>query len=345
MDRWSLLAFARFLLALIVAMGHLDPIAGIGWVPPLGELGLFEAVLGFLLISGYSIGSSYDKEPQGFLQRRALRIYPVYIGAITLACIATPLPLNAGLAWTVGQNLLFLNQITTDESFIPAAWSLALEVWLYCLTPLLARLRTAQVRALMYLSFAAFCCHEVARTGLHLHYYAGVSYGLNLLVLSWAWLGGLILARDPSTAKRTLRDCALMFFGYELLTITIQALYLRKHHDLASFDAAFYLAHVATLAAVTALFWWIITGRTGGKKNGAMRLLGDISYPFFLVHMPTYALLLNAGVKNSLLLTAGSLVVAYIFYRCLDFYSRSRERRARPTARLVATEIAQGSSP
>ena len=329
MDRWSLLALARFFLALIVGISHLEKVTSLGWVPSLDLLGPFEAVLGFLLISGYSIGSSYGKEPDGFLKRRAMRIYPVYFGAIVLACFATTQPWNGELVWTVIQNLLFLNQITTKESFIPAAWSLSLEVWLYCLTPLLARLKTSQIRVLMYASFAAFCAHEVARTALHLSYYAGVSYGLNLLVLSFVWLGGFIIAREPSTAMRTLRDCALMFLGYEAMTAAIQALYLIKHQQFASFDYVFYFAHTATLVAVAALFWWIVTGRSGQTKSATMRLLGDISYPYYLVHIPVYALLQLAGVNNALLLAPAAIVVSYLFYLCFDFYSRSKLQEAR----------------
>src|SRR5262245_48345290 len=47
MDRWSLLALARFLLALIVGVSHLEKVTSLGWVPTLGVLGPFEAVLGF----------------------------------------------------------------------------------------------------------------------------------------------------------------------------------------------------------------------------------------------------------------------------------------------------------
>jgi len=132
-DKWSLLALMRFALAAIVMVAHLEVhhLASLHVLSIIPHFGAFEAVLGFLLISGFSIGSSYRKEPDGFLKRRALRIYPVYIGALVLACIAVPQAFDLHLASTVLQNLVFLNQITTDVSLVGPAWSLALEVWLY----------------------------------------------------------------------------------------------------------------------------------------------------------------------------------------------------------------------
>ena len=129
-DKWSLLALARFLLAFVVASAHLTDFVPLGWLAVVPWFGMFEPVLCFLLISGYSIGNSYGKEPQGFLLRRAWRIYPIYIGAIALTLFAIPLPWSSG-AWTIAQNVLFLNQLTTERSFVGPAWSLSLEVWLY----------------------------------------------------------------------------------------------------------------------------------------------------------------------------------------------------------------------
>ena len=324
MDRWSLLALARFVLASIVAVGHLYKIVGLAWIPG------FEAVLAFLLISGYSIGGSYGKEPAGFLKRRVLRIYPVYVGALALVCFATPQPFSVELAWTLVQNLLFLNQVTTQDSFIPAAWSLALEVWLYCLTPLLWRLSPSRLRGLMYLSFVAFCCHEFSRSAFHLSYYSGVGYGMNLPLLSFAWLAGFALAREPSTSGRTIRDCALMFSSYIMLGMAIEAVHLFRHDSLASFDVTYFLADAAPLAAVLLLFKWIVAGKTGRTKSKTMRLLGDISYPFFLVHVATFDILIGMGIRNVPALFAAATLMAFLFYLSLDFYSRARERKSSP---------------
>src|ERR1700721_1783490 len=81
---WDVLSLLRFLLAFVVAVGHLDPFAALGPLRAVENLGSFEAILGFLLISGYSIGHSIQKKPVGFTRRRMLRIYPVYLAAVVL---------------------------------------------------------------------------------------------------------------------------------------------------------------------------------------------------------------------------------------------------------------------
>lgn len=326
MNKWSLLALARFLLASGVAFSHLEHL-GKPWAVQIG----FEAVLGFLLISGYSIGSSYIKEPEGFLKRRALRIYPVYLGALVLACALQPLPLSWHSAWTIIQNLFFLNQLTTHDSIIPPAWSLSLEVWLYCLTPWLAKLSASRLRMLMYASFVLFCAHEIGRTVFHFSYYAGIGYGINLPLLSFAWLAGFVIAREPTSAKRTLRDCAAMFASYMALSVSIHVAYLIKHQMLGWFDLASDALRAGVLLGVVALFQRIVSERTGRTKNATMLGLGDVSYPLYLVHLPIYLFLADIGIRSSWASVTIALLTAYLFYRLLDFYSQ------RPRERLTAS--------
>jgi peptidoglycan/LPS O-acetylase OafA/YrhL len=335
-EKWSLLAVARFVLAFIVMVGHIDylhyaPLGALWLVPHFGP---FQAVLGFLLISGFSIGSSYGKEPAGFLKRRALRIYPVYAGALALACVAAPPTFNLHSAGTLIQNLLFLNQLTTNTSVVGPAWSLALEVWLYCLTPWLWRMQPAHVRILMYASFALFCCYELGRSALNLAYYSGIGYGLNLLLLAFPWLAGLLIAREPQIARRTLCDCALMFLGHVLLSTTIACIYRWKHAQLAEFfahDLGVFAAQGFTLAAIVLLFKWILDGKTGTTRSSTMRLLGDTSYPLYLVHGSVFIIVASYGVHSVYIYLAAALPIAFLFYWCIDFYSRARQRKPRMT--------------
>ena len=54
---WEFLSIARFILALIVMFGHLSEYLDICFFKIVGD-SAFEAVFGFLLISGFSIGKS-----------------------------------------------------------------------------------------------------------------------------------------------------------------------------------------------------------------------------------------------------------------------------------------------
>ncbi len=339
-DKWSLLALARFALAFVVASAHLTEFVPLGWLAFVPWFGMFEPVLCFLLISGYSIGHSYGKESQGFLLRRAWRIYPIYIGAIVLTCFAIPQPWGSG-AVTVAQNLLFLNQLTTERSFVGPAWSLSLEAWLYCLTPLLWRLRTEHLRAVMWASFFAFCGYEICRSAIGLPYYVGLSYGLTLPFLAFIWLGGFLLAREPSHAQRTVRDCGLMFLGHLALAAAITGQHRLRHGDLATFftsDLLELAGRGVTVAAVWLLFKWIAEGRTGQQKSPSMRLLGDISYPLYLVHAGLFILVGNLGVVAPELYLGAALLTSLLFYWCIDFYGRRRERTARAPAVAVIAE-------
>jgi hypothetical protein len=46
-DKWSLLAGLRFILASIVAINHLDHFTTLGWLACIPKFGPFEAILGF----------------------------------------------------------------------------------------------------------------------------------------------------------------------------------------------------------------------------------------------------------------------------------------------------------
>lgn len=334
-EKWSLLALARFVLAFIVMVCHIDYLhyAPLGAYWPVAQLGAFEAVLGFLLISGFSIGSSYSKEPEGFLKRRALRIYPVYIGALVLACVVAPPVFDLKFAGTLLQNLLFLNQMTTDTSMVGPAWSLALEVWMYCMVPSLWRMKPAHIRIMMYASFALFCGYELGRSAFHWPYYSGLGDGINMIVLAFPWLAGFLIAREPALAKRTVRDSALMLAGYIVLTVAIGGIHRWKHAQLAEFftnDTWVFVAKTVTLASIVMLLKWIVDGKTGTTRSTTMRLLGDVSYPLYLVHGSVFILVSSFDVHSATLYIAAALPVAFLFYWCIDFYSRGRERKTSP---------------
>ena len=70
--KWDILSGLRFLLALMVAATHLSLNTDPGPVRVLAAFGAFEAIVGFLVIGGYSNGSSSQKRPDGFFLRRAV---------------------------------------------------------------------------------------------------------------------------------------------------------------------------------------------------------------------------------------------------------------------------------
>ena len=331
-DKWSVLAGARFALASIVAIGHLGLTMPLGWLSPIPGFGAFDAVLGFLLISGYSICASYVREPDGFLLRRVYRIYPVYLAAIGIAWVAFMLQDGQGPSvGTLIVNALFLNQVVTTESFVRPAWSLSLEFWLYCLASLLIRMPKPRLRLLMYGSFACYTIYTICRTLLHAPYYSGVGYGTNLLYLSFPWIGGVLLARANPGESRPLKDVGIVFAGHLLLSAAIQLGFRIKHHVAASFislDALGFLQEGVTLVAIYYVFkTFVLIKRQEVRRSRILRLLGDISYPLYLIHVYIYMILMHFGFKNPLGLYLFAVIAAGLLCWTLDFYSRRRHQK------------------
>lgn len=330
-DQWSKLAALRFVLASIVAFNHLDEMMPIGMLSVIPMLGAFEAILGFLLVSGYSIGVSYRKEPTQFLWRRIKRIYPVYLASLVLVGVVLVTGKHAlptVYEWTV--NLLFLNQLVLPTSIVGPAWSLSLEFWLYCLTPLLFTLSDKAIKRLIAVSFIAFCVYTCGRTLFHWKYYAGTAFGLNLLLLAFIWLSGLRLARAKD-ATGILRSIVAMFAIYIALSLAIQGGHRLKHGEMAQFfqiDLIPIILRICTLTAVAILFRNILLQGPGGKPSSWMRMLGDISFPLYMLHIPVFELMKRTGIESPMLYFAAAFVASIVAYKALDLYS---QRRHAPT--------------
>ena len=330
-DKWSILAGVRFLLASVVAVNHLGAYTSLGFLAFIPKFGPFEAILGFLLISGYSISVSYTKQPDGFLGRRIQRLFPVYLAAIAATYVAgliegNPSPSVLSLA----VNALFLNQLFTSTSFVVPAWSLSLEFWLYCLAPMLVRLSPARTRLLIYASFAAYVIYTPLRSLLNLPYYSGVGFGGNLLFLSFIWIAGLRLALVQGERATAMRDIRILLGGHILLATGIQFMYRAKHHALPEFfrhDLVGYAMQFATLVFVYLVFaHLVIAPRPDVRRSWLLRFLGDVSYPLYLLHAPIYIILKKTGLVNPLWYYLSAVGLSAAVYQAFDFYSRKRHQ-------------------
>lgn len=282
---WAILALIRFALAFVVFDGHLH------WVGLASVVGAFlpdgisrTAVLGFLLISGASIAASFRNQPQGFYTRRFLRIYPLYLAAVVFTLlvgllvrppIAFPrltLPEPDGLmlshapGLTALANLLFLQgAFTIPLPYDGPVWSLAVEAWLYALTPLFFRMPRRWLLGLAAVSFFLFTFRD------------GTLLALRPVVGSvkwcWPWWIGFLAARDQKWLPTLLAGgAAVALFGF--------------NHDTASgwqCGALFVLVLGAVL--------WAGKVQLGEQALKVFNFLGDISYPLYLFHLPVMILL------------------------------------------------------
>lgn len=334
-DRWSLLALLRFALAAIVVMVHLGERMPLGVLSPLPRLGGFEAVLGFLVISGYSVTVSLGQQPEGFLRRRLWRVAPVYLVCLALTLCVTLFVQNRSLpgAFEIAANALLLNQLVTHTSLLLPAWSLSLECWFYLLLPALTAQSATRMRQLSWLSFAAFVAFTIGRTLLHLPYYAGVGYGANLALLAFAWFTGSRLARAGADQALALRDLRWMFAGHVLLDLGIQFGYRLKHAESARFpvdDLPGFLLQALTLWVVVRCFAYVLASPTRPRvRSRWMNELGDWSYPLYLVHVPVFTTLVVLGSVKPLPAFAMALVAAV----ALHYLVEQPLRRTSPVVR------------
>jgi peptidoglycan/LPS O-acetylase OafA/YrhL len=338
LDRWSILAGLRFALASVVVLTHLGFYAHVPWASAIGSAA-FEAIAGFLLISGYSIGSSYTKSPDGFYARRAERIYPSYATALLVSIWALGWP---GLAVFLA-NFFLLNQLVTSESWLGPAWSLSLEVWLYALTPLLARLPARPLWLLTAASFLAFLAYQALRPLLDAPYFAGIGYGANLILLSSFWLAGFILSRLPRK-DRTLLVISLGLLACIGLAWAIQGAYQFKNGRLGLFlagDTPLFVWRGLVLAAVATAFYAIVAGLLGKRRSRLLYILGDISYPLYLLHVPLFIICLRYGITSPALLLAIVLAAAAATAFVVEFPIRHLLRGNKPSAIAATQPVAE----
>lgn len=325
---WEILAFTRFLLAFVVMTGHLMAYTDIGFLKVYHYLGSFEAIFGFLLISGFSIGLSISKNKEQYLKRRLQRIYPVYLACIVLKCIFLPEPLTIESFLFIAANIIFVNQLFTSFSLIGPAWTLALEVWLYCLAPLLIKLSFRQLYIIIYISFLSYCLYTCGRTLQHWNYYSGTQYGINLLLLSFVWVAGFSLAAFPLKKRTISINLIIIFSIHIILSVLIQVLSRYKHHEMSRFLAEDLPSYLGKVICLSAVFWVVVYNQTiqqFSKPVGKVfNLLGNISYPLYLIHSPMFHLFEKFHITNMYIILVSVFLLSFIIYWAFDFYSKKR---------------------
>lgn len=256
----------------------------------LGKLG----VQLFFVISGFCIhdamrawclahpGATAGEQWRSYARRRFLRIYPIYAATLVLVFLAVhraPFSLEGTLTLLVHASLLqtllpgHVNQVN------PSLWSLAVEVQLYALYPLLwmgmHRPGARQARQVAVLAGAAVGCLAWAI------WVPKLTYDWTMLHLPWRWgfewLLGVAVAELSARGKRAgsgaTAACGVMAL-----------LLLAPSRNLALFVA---LPPIVFAFLVS----WASARQADAIVARALAALGRISYPFYLIHQPLIALL------------------------------------------------------
>ncbi len=185
-------------------------------------------------------------------------------------------------------------------AFNGVVWSLAVEASFYVVSPLLRRTPIQVVVALIVVSAAFYLLPTFEGSGI----IYTVAIKANSAKYFWPYAMGFLLYYNRSTVLA----CALCATGCALA----------------------WLAEDQQLAAMTvgASFGVLLLARSGaGWNSRALDYLGDLSYPLYLVHLPTFILCYKLfGWTTPWVLLATASCVAIATYELIDI----RLKRAGP---------------
>ncbi len=313
---WQTLAALRFFLAWVVLCVHLKAFAAnpAAWILAFDSFGGKAAVMGFLLVSGYSIAASLERSTTGFYKRRFLRIYPLYIFTLALAAVlqftagpssASRLPdiVNGGHGWStlVGNVLLLQTFVVKPLAFDGPVWSLAVEASFYVLAPLFLRMRTGVLLALVV--FSASCYPLPKHTDWGLVYL--VLSKLNALRYLWCWLLGFLIRRNPTPL--------VLVVGVLGVVPT-----LLGHDTPEPLCAVTYLLSLGLVAAARKT-------RLPAAVTRFANYLGDLSYPMYLIHFPVFIFAaLYLDLHAAVPLVGLALVATVVAFHLVDEYVKPR---------------------
>jgi peptidoglycan/LPS O-acetylase OafA/YrhL len=321
---WPVLAFTRFFLALIVAGTHLGPYTNLGDLSytVLRSFSPSIAVLGFFVISGFSIAASLQQERTGFYGRRALRILPLYFLALVFGAICL-LPfggkiepqwindLQPTLARSAG-NAAFLQGFACERMLTNGVvWTLSIEVFFYLCAPFLAKLTSVALAGIV----GASCTLFVASTFFEAPLFSDMMYGRAVPFLAWSWIAGFLIYR---MSNRPLA-------GLVVLSLLMVA---------GSVDPSIFTYEwivTAGIVAAAIAFGDRVKGSFTSMK--VLSKMGDASYPLYLFHSPLYIVIFaSIGRTAGIVMLVAAITLGFALDALFDrpiksFFVRRRIRR------------------
>jgi peptidoglycan/LPS O-acetylase OafA/YrhL len=330
-ENWSLLAGLRFFLAFIVINGH------IGFFRPsvigtfFDQFGGKAAVVGFLVISGYSVSASMARKRDGFLRRRFLRIYPVYGLVILYAAILqyivgaqtlTGLQLQPSSPVTLAGNLFLVQSYLVPRiEFDPPVWSLSIEFSFYILLVFMHRINKYALVFAGVFSFLFF----LLPIDLSEHRIYQLAMKANMVRYLWPFLIGVYLFKKPPmwhfvvVAAVGSLACALSPTTYEPLS---------------------WVTFLIVIIAVAA------TSRNVGRPQRWLDYLGDLSYPLYLVHFPLWITMFAVWqVQDSLIYMIAAMIASVILTSVIEAPVRRRLARGLLLGQSILQARATPASP
>ena len=322
---WAALAGLRFLLAAGVLIGHVCMMFPVRCVLTLLG-GPSPFVLGFFVVSGYSIAASVGRHVD-YCKRRAIRILPVYYICLAIAVAAMYTWPHHG---HLPKRMLLVNILLLQGYFNIApfygfgqSWTLVCEVAYYAVAPVLNRLK---VPLLLILAGASAAWYAHALTGPCSFYLlpAGLATG----IMAWSWLIGFVYYKH-----RTRRWAQwLLFLVFPLIGSLAYRLY-NPHHILGRF----LVLEVAALTIAGGRYL-----RLSPTVAKVLNYLGDVSYPLYLVHIPVLNAVMANHIHMNWMPACAIAIVAAVIVNAID---QPIQRRRKSTYASTPDTVAAADEP
>ncbi|HTV40269.1 MAG TPA: acyltransferase [Candidatus Sulfotelmatobacter sp.] len=289
----------------------------------------FAGVSIFFVVSGFCIHLSFHQHPdwRAFFIRRFFRIYPPYLFALLLFAIFLPWTrvghTFAHQVFQIGLHAMLLHNFSsaTLGSINPNFWSIAVEVQLYLMYPLLiwgvsrwGWSKFLACLAVMEFGLRGFLRFLPALTGTHTdNWWQGIP-------VVYAWLTGFPLiywfswAIGAALADAYLAGRPLPFARHSLLGWGAPACGSFLIKDFACFT--FTLFAVFTATGIAALLQRNYFQQLPKLFSEPLRLVGICSYSMYLIHFPFLSL---APRVAGLLFATGRVTPLEIFVTGLGF--------------------------
>jgi peptidoglycan/LPS O-acetylase OafA/YrhL len=265
------------------------------------------AVMAFFMLSGFWVARMQDgphhQRYLGFLTSRFLRIWPqLAVAALAAHCAHRlfHLPIRGSLLST----LALIGLATRGDDIVGTIWSLDIEAQFYLLLPPILYFKSllSNPRSLLLMAAASFglgCALFLSTGGITAFlYFPMFAVGLSVYLLNWRMRG----------------DLTFGLFAAALLAITVLTI------PALHFTSRSHFQRDIVFMAVTLLVGPFVAWNVRQPSGLSDRLLGNLSYPFYLVHEPCIFVITSFGISlaTKILALAVSIPATALLYLGVD---------------------------
>lgn len=257
---------------------------GLGW----SGVELFLLISGFLIHHGYLVMEQNGRQLQvsQFYSKRFWRIFPPYfLVLVFFACVASPLRYlyDFNILKDFLLHVFFLHNLSESSFFTinPAFWSLALEIQLYLIYPILLMIRKklGMKNSFLVILLLSFVLAGIGFSWKGMQEY--LPYDASVFEYWFVWVAGALLAEKFSKGERLFPRFPLLISGALFAGLMLSKVFL------VSSKFQLYFCTFAWLA----FFDWFINSKLiqGSLHKPVFRffsVIGICSYSIYLIHQP-----------------------------------------------------------